>query len=159
MSVVSYKCPHCGGGLNYSPGVGFKCEYCLSVMTKEQLSALTDGDIGEDAAVRLLTANGCRVLCRNYKAAHSEIDVIAEKGAQLLFVEVKLRRIGTERGAAAVDDGKRKRLLSAAEAFLAENRADAYISSLSPRFDVVEVFADENRAVSANLIENAFSGA
>ena len=49
MSVVSYKCPHCGGGLNYSPGVGFKCEYCLSVMTKEQLSALTDGDIGEDA--------------------------------------------------------------------------------------------------------------
>lgn len=43
MSVVSYKCPHCGGGLNYTPGVGFKCEYCLSVLTKEQLSALTGG--------------------------------------------------------------------------------------------------------------------
>ncbi len=37
MSVVSYKCPHCGGGLNYQPLVGFKCEYCLSVMTQEQL--------------------------------------------------------------------------------------------------------------------------
>ena len=51
MSVVSYKCPHCGGGLNYTPGVGFKCEYCLSVLTKEQLSALTGGAAGEDDSV------------------------------------------------------------------------------------------------------------
>lgn len=38
-SIVSYKCPHCGGGLNFTPGVGFKCEYCLSVMSQEELDA------------------------------------------------------------------------------------------------------------------------
>lgn len=35
--VVSYKCPSCGGGLKFTPGKGFKCEYCLSVFTQEQL--------------------------------------------------------------------------------------------------------------------------
>lgn len=37
MSIVSYKCPSCGGGLKFKPGKGFKCEYCLSVFTQEQL--------------------------------------------------------------------------------------------------------------------------
>lgn len=37
--VVSYKCPNCGGGLKYSPDEGFKCEYCLSKFTQEQLDA------------------------------------------------------------------------------------------------------------------------
>ena len=38
--VVSYKCPNCGGGLKFSPGKGFKCEYCLSQFTQEQLDAI-----------------------------------------------------------------------------------------------------------------------
>lgn len=37
--IVSYKCPSCGGGLKFIPGKGFKCEYCLSVFTQEQLDA------------------------------------------------------------------------------------------------------------------------
>lgn len=37
--VVSYKCPNCGGGLKYTPGKGFKCEYCLSAFTQEELDA------------------------------------------------------------------------------------------------------------------------
>ncbi len=37
--VVSYKCPNCGGGLKFTPGKGFKCEYCMSVFTQEQLEA------------------------------------------------------------------------------------------------------------------------
>jgi len=48
-SIVSTKCPGCGGGLKFKPGVGFKCEYCLSVYTQEQLDAFNqtataDGD-------------------------------------------------------------------------------------------------------------------
>ena len=35
--VVSYKCPNCGGGMKFTPGKGFKCEYCLSQFTQEQL--------------------------------------------------------------------------------------------------------------------------
>lgn len=48
-SIVSTKCPGCGGPLKFKPGVGFKCEYCLSKYTQEQLDALNqtataDGD-------------------------------------------------------------------------------------------------------------------
>ncbi len=48
-SIVSTKCPGCGGGLKFKPGVGFKCEYCLSVYTQEQLDELNKDAIGEQA--------------------------------------------------------------------------------------------------------------
>ncbi|MBE6758500.1 MAG: TFIIB-type zinc ribbon-containing protein [Ruminococcaceae bacterium] len=38
--ILSYKCPSCGGGMKFHPGKGFKCEYCLSVFTQEQLDAV-----------------------------------------------------------------------------------------------------------------------
>ena len=47
MSVVSYKCPHCGGGMKFIPGKGFKCEYCLSVMTQEELDAAWKDEVSE----------------------------------------------------------------------------------------------------------------
>ena len=50
MSVVSYKCPRCGGGMKYQPGVGFKCEYCLSVSTQEELDAFYAAQDSKDEA-------------------------------------------------------------------------------------------------------------
>ena len=116
------------------------------------------GDAGETLAVRFLEKHGCRILCRNFKAQHGEIDVIAEKDAFLLFVEVKTRRKGGERGANAVDERKQTCLASAAAQFLAENRDNPYIASLKMRFDVVEIaFDKENRTASCRLLENAFT--
>ncbi|MGN0518517.1 MAG: TFIIB-type zinc ribbon-containing protein [Acutalibacteraceae bacterium] len=38
MSVVSYKCPNCGGGLSFNPATqAFDCEYCLSRFTQPEL--------------------------------------------------------------------------------------------------------------------------
>lgn len=38
MSVVSYKCPNCGGDLRFDPkSQKYKCEYCLSEFTEEVL--------------------------------------------------------------------------------------------------------------------------
>ena len=38
MSVVSYKCPNCGGGLSFNPATqAFDCEYCLSRFTQQEL--------------------------------------------------------------------------------------------------------------------------
>jgi len=48
-SVVSTKCPGCGGGLKFKPGVGFKCEYCLSVYTQQQLDELNQASVTEDS--------------------------------------------------------------------------------------------------------------
>lgn len=38
MSVVSYKCPNCGGDLRFEPkSQKYKCEYCLSEFQQEEL--------------------------------------------------------------------------------------------------------------------------
>lgn len=41
MATISYKCPACGGGLQFDPdSQKFKCEYCLSKFTEVELEAV-----------------------------------------------------------------------------------------------------------------------
>ncbi len=47
------------------------------------------GDLGEDVACKYLENKGFRIVERNYLRKWGEIDVIAEKGDLLAFVEVK----------------------------------------------------------------------
>lgn len=52
MSVVSYKCPNCGGELTFDPQTQkYKCEYCFSYFTEEELEAANPEtkNAGEDA--------------------------------------------------------------------------------------------------------------
>lgn len=49
------------------------------------------GRFGEAQAVRYLEAHGYRVLERNWRCRHGEIDVIASRDGQLAFIEVKTR--------------------------------------------------------------------
>ena len=40
MAVISYKCPNCGGDLRFHPkSQKFKCEYCFSDFTEEEIEA------------------------------------------------------------------------------------------------------------------------
>lgn len=48
------------------------------------------GNAGENLAADYYEKHGYRVLCRNFKGAHGEIDIIAEKDAYIVFAEVKL---------------------------------------------------------------------
>ena len=42
MSVVSYKCPNCGGDLSFDPeSQRLKCEYCFSDFSEHELEVLT----------------------------------------------------------------------------------------------------------------------
>ena len=47
------------------------------------------GQKGEDEAVKWLQNKGFRVLDRNYLTKWGEIDIVAQKGTNLVFVEVK----------------------------------------------------------------------
>lgn len=41
MSVISYKCPNCDGELIFDPGTQkYKCEYCCSLFSQEELDAM-----------------------------------------------------------------------------------------------------------------------
>ena len=49
MAVITYKCPNCGGGLVFDPkSQQFKCEYCLSGFSEEELKARTGAAEEED---------------------------------------------------------------------------------------------------------------
>ena len=50
------------------------------------------GSEGERAAAAFLEARGYRILERNYRTKLGELDLIAEDGDTLVFVEVKVRR-------------------------------------------------------------------
>ena len=50
-----------------------------------------NGRIGEDLTVYYLTKKGYNILCRNYRIRGAEIDIIAENGEFIIFVEVKSR--------------------------------------------------------------------
>jgi putative endonuclease len=92
------------------------------------------GDWGEAEAARLLEAQGLRILGRQVRTKLGEIDLVAEDGDTLVFVEVK----ALERVYAGVDPAenvhpnKRRRLGRAAQAYLAGLERVPYC-----RFDVV----------------------
>lgn len=48
--------------------------------------------MGEEIAVIFLINNGFSIIERNYTKKIGEIDIVAEKGSQLYFIEVKTRR-------------------------------------------------------------------
>ena len=121
----------------------------MTLFTKKQT-----GDAGEGYCVRHLKKHGYRVLERNYRKPCGEIDVIAEKGGVLCFVEVKTRRFDSLTAPyEAVGNKKQRRLIRAAQVYLAETGWSGFC-----RFDVCEVITDPGtlRLLRLNYIENAF---
>lgn len=110
------------------------------------------GELGEDIAVDFLTKKGYRILRRNYRYEHGEIDIIAESEKELIFVEVKTR-VSTSFGEPedAVTIRKRGTLRKTAEGYLFENE----IIDQNCRFDVVAIRYEKGRPVVRH-IENAF---
>ncbi len=103
------------------------------------------GPWAEGIAARFLVDHGYRIVGRNFRTTTGEIDVIAQDGDCLVFVEVKARRgIGYGRPVEAVDHRKRVRLRSAALAFLAGSGRGP--GGWALRFDVVSVVLPHDEA-------------
>lgn len=94
------------------------------------------GRRGERITEDYLTRYGFIIFKRNYSCRFGEIDLIAEKGALLLFVEVKTRcENAWSAPAAAVDSEKQHRLRMTAADFLSKTHREYQC-----RFDVSEVY-------------------
>ncbi|MEP0767017.1 MAG: YraN family protein [Fimbriimonadia bacterium] len=91
------------------------------------------GRIGEEVAVRYLESRGFRVLARNWRGPTGELDIIAEDGETLVFVEVRTR---SRPSAVAPSEwfpiSKRRKLLAAAWDYPSEDDRPR-------RFDVIGV--------------------
>jgi putative endonuclease len=91
---------------------------------------------GEGIAATWLRLKGYRIVARNWRCPHGELDLVARHGDTLVFVEVKTR---ASRAAGspeeAVDRRKQARLVRLAQAYLAR------LGGEPPpcRFDVVAV--------------------
>ncbi len=80
------------------------------------------GQRGENLAARYLQAKGYRLLARNVRTPYGELDLIAERDGQVVFVEVKTRasrRFGPPE--VSVNARKQAHLLQSAAFYAAEH--------------------------------------
>ena len=110
------------------------------------------GARGEDVAVGFLVENGYNIIKRNYRCRYGEVDIIAEDGLTLAFIEVKTRGsalFGAPQG--SVDSRKQARIIRSACVYMEdEGIIDRYI-----RFDVVSVMRNKGR-YTAEIFKGAF---
>ncbi|MCI8336754.1 MAG: YraN family protein [Peptococcaceae bacterium] len=82
------------------------------------------GNHGEDIAAAALEEQGYTIVARNYRKRYGEIDIIAQKGKTLYFVEVKTRKDAAYGNPLeSVTPGKQRKIYRVAEAYLQENPA------------------------------------
>ena len=96
--------------------------------------------LGEALAKEFLLKNGYTILALNYKTKLGEIDIIAEQGRVVVFVEVKARssvRFGLPRE--AVTAQKQNKIQQIALQFLRTKR----MLNVPMRFDVIELLGDQ----------------
>jgi putative endonuclease len=106
------------------------------------------GDAGESAAERYLLGKGFRILQRNYYYDRGEIDLVAEDGPVLVFVEVKARTSGSHGTAEeSITPEKEHFLKRTAEGYLLEHK----IERRECRFDLVAVEWEEHKPVIRHL--------
>lgn len=109
------------------------------------------GSVGESAAANYLRRKRYKIVEQNYSCRFGEIDIIAQKGEYIVFVEVKARK--NESFAMArehVTYAKQQRIIKTAMLWLQQNETE-----LQPRFDVIEVIG-EGRNREIRHIEYAF---
>lgn len=107
----------------------------------------------EAAALAYLLQSGLQGIAANANFRFGELDLVMRDGATVVFVEVRYRRDARfGGGAASIDRNKRRKLVHAAQAFLATHRQ---FTDAPCRFDVIDADGDP-AAPRLNWIRDAF---
>ena len=116
--------------------------------------ARRSGAKAERKAARFLMLHGYRILERNFRFQHKEIDLIAKKGETIAFIEVKARRNTEIAPMLSVNAAKRRNVISASGLWCAQHGIHkAYL-----RYDIMEVDLSKRLPFSGvRHIENAFA--
>ena len=111
------------------------------------------GNLGESIACKHLKKRGYQVVDRNYRKKWGEIDIIAQRGDVLHFIEVKSTQARNNlRPEENVHTWKLQRLRRATQIYLLDRNVS---SETDWQFDVIVVFIDiKNRKASIRSLEN-----
>jgi putative endonuclease len=109
------------------------------------------GEKGEGHAAKFLKKKGYKLLEQNFKTAIGEIDIIAQDGETLVFIEVKTREsLMYGQPFEAVNFAKKRKIGNVALLYLKR------FKELPPcRFDVVSIYY-EGKKPECELIQDAF---
>ena len=115
----------------------------------------TLGDWGEKIALEHLLKNGYKFIKGGFRTRFGELDLIVRDDNFIVFVEVKLRKNANFALAReSVDKSKQRKIIKTAGLWLVYNE-----TSLQPRFDVIEIYAERGIATMTPEIihlKNAF---
>jgi len=111
------------------------------------------GQIGEEAAIAFLEHQGFSILEKNFQNKLGEIDIIAQDGDVICFIEVKTRKTSAFGSPfESVTPAKQRQIIRVAVSYLKFKGK----SDMQARFDVIAVFLEDGRAQKVEIIKNAF---
>lgn len=103
------------------------------------------GEFGERVAAHRLEARGLRILERNIRVPSGEIDLLAEDGDDLVFVEVRTRRATPGLAAETMTPAKLRRMWQCAMDYCERTATDP----ARARIDLVAIDLDRRGRVQA----------
>lgn len=108
------------------------------------------GNAAEVVAARFLEGKGYKILAHQFRTRFGEIDLVAEKDDELVFVEVKARKnLNYGYPEAAVDDRKMRKLAAAADIYMEQQKKDDCLY----RFDVLAMLLKEDGGFEIEHLE------
>lgn len=109
------------------------------------------GQAGEQAAVDYLMCEGYALLACNLHTPKGELDIIAQHGDDLIFIEVKTRTSAVfGPAAAAVNQAKQRHICAASAWYMQQNS----LYGANVRYDVITV--DAAKGMRVHHIKHAF---
>ncbi len=111
---------------------------------------LEKGRKGEELAYNFLLKNGYKILERNWRYKHLEIDIIAKKQDLLHFIEVKTRKDkGLLSARESMSYKKQENILRAIEIYLSMHDVNC-----PAQLDLIAITIDENEEMSLEHIKD-----
>ena len=106
------------------------------------------GSEGEDRATKSLKKEGYRIIEKNFRSPFGELDIVAEEGGYLVFVEVKKRNSSSfGNSLQAINSVKKKHMIKTAMFYMKTHKCfDRRV-----RFDVVGIDSE-----NVKIVKHAF---
>lgn len=99
-----------------------------------------------------LIKNGYKIIKQNYTIKGGEVDIIAQKGDIIVFVEVKARKKNAlVTGYEAITKVKKERIMKTAQHYIIQSKCE-----LQPRFDIAVIELKNGKTAYIDYIENAY---